>query len=71
MEECIHLFYDQDFEEMVDNNKKLLGFENGVIDFETKHFEMEDQKIIYLVLLKINILEETKLKILIVKRQKL
>lgn len=38
MEECVHLFYDPDFEEMVDNNKKLIGFDNGVIDFNTKTF---------------------------------
>jgi len=38
MREARELFYDQDFLNKVDDNPKLLGFENGVIDFSTKSF---------------------------------
>ncbi len=38
MREARELFYDQDFLNKVDDNPKLLGFENGVIDFSTKTF---------------------------------
>ena len=38
MEESLHLFFDEDFEELIDNDKKLLGFKNGIIDFNTKEF---------------------------------
>jgi P4 family phage/plasmid primase-like protien len=38
MREARELFYDQDFLNKIDDNPKLLGFENGVIDFSTKTF---------------------------------
>lgn len=38
MKACAAKFYDRKFEEKLDNNIYLLGFENGVYDFEAKCF---------------------------------
>lgn len=38
MREAMELFYDKDFVRMMDTNKNLLCFNNGVIDFSTKTF---------------------------------
>ncbi len=38
MKACAAKFYDKKFEEKLDNNIYLLGFENGVYDFEAKCF---------------------------------
>ena len=40
MKECIELFYDPKFEEKLDSNPYLLGFENGV--FDLKNYEFRD-----------------------------
>lgn len=36
--EAMELFYDDNFITMVDTNRYLMGFKNGVVDFETKEF---------------------------------
>lgn len=38
MKECAHLAYDPDFLKNLDENIYLLGFDNGVYDFETMQF---------------------------------
>lgn len=38
MREAMELFYDDDFIKNMNNKKHLLGFNNGVIDFNTKEF---------------------------------
>jgi P4 family phage/plasmid primase-like protien len=38
MRESRELFYDKDFETKLDQNRYLLGFKNGVIDFKEKRF---------------------------------
>jgi len=38
MRECADIFYDKDFEEKLDSNPDLLGFENGVYDFKMMIF---------------------------------
>ena len=38
MKECIELFYVADFEERLDSNPNLIGFENGVYDLEHMEF---------------------------------
>ena len=38
MREAMELFYDEDFTKNIDTNKHLLGFNNGVIDFNNKIF---------------------------------
>lgn len=38
LKEAMELFYDPDFEEKLDSNPYLLGFNNGVIDFKEKRF---------------------------------
>ena len=38
MNECKEVFYDPDFYERLDDNPYLMGFSNGVIDFQTKEF---------------------------------
>ena len=48
MEECSHLFFDEDFEQNKDKNAHLLGFTNGVYDLKNGFLEREDLKIIIL-----------------------
>lgn len=38
IKECCELFYREGFEELLDNNQCLLGFENGVYDLESLEF---------------------------------
>jgi P4 family phage/plasmid primase-like protien len=38
MRECRELFYDKDFEQKLDQNRYLLCFKNGVVDFKEKRF---------------------------------
>lgn len=38
MKECMEMFYVESFEEKLDSNKHLLGFENGVYDLQTMEF---------------------------------
>lgn len=38
MRECRELFYDKEFEKKLDQNRYLMGFKNGVIDFKEKRF---------------------------------
>jgi P4 family phage/plasmid primase-like protien len=38
IEECKNKFYDPEFEEYLDSNKNLIGFENGVYDLEHSYF---------------------------------
>jgi P4 family phage/plasmid primase-like protien len=38
MTECAHLFYDEDFEEKLDDNPNLICCENGVFDLSTGEF---------------------------------
>lgn len=38
MEQCTHLFYDGNFEEKLDDNRDLLGFNNGVYDLRAGLF---------------------------------
>ena len=38
MEQCSHLFYERDFEEKLNKNKDILGFDNGVYDLRAKCF---------------------------------
>ena len=38
MRECRELFYDKEFEQKLDQNRYLMGFKNGIIDFKQKKF---------------------------------
>ena len=38
MEQCSHLFYETDFEEKLNRNKDLLGFDNGIYDLKAACF---------------------------------
>ena len=38
MEQCSHLFYEKDFEEKLNKNRDILGFDNGVYDLKAKCF---------------------------------
>ena len=38
MEQCMHKFYDGEFESKLDENKDLIGFENGVYDLKEGYF---------------------------------
>jgi P4 family phage/plasmid primase-like protien len=38
MDECKALFYDSQFEQKLDSNINLFGFENGIYDLEQSHF---------------------------------
>ena len=38
LKECSRLFYDQDFEQALDSNVNLIGFENGVFDIQELRF---------------------------------
>ena len=38
LKECSRLFYDQDFEQTLDSNVNLIGFENGIFDIQDLQF---------------------------------
>ena len=40
MKECKEYFYDKDFEELLDSNKSLIGFKNGVYDLDKSLFRL-------------------------------
>jgi P4 family phage/plasmid primase-like protien len=38
IDQCAHLFYEKDFEEKLDENRDLIGFNNGIYDLKAGYF---------------------------------
>ena len=53
MGECMEQFYNADMVQVMDENKYLLGFENGIYDFEKRYLDKEYQKIMLVLQLKL------------------